>query len=153
MAGKVACEYCNKLYEKKRNWQKYCSSICADKYRYKYVEGRKDNIIEQQKKNKEKIKEQVKNNPNRKYTHWKTKLKLNFGITPEIYMEMYDSQEGLCKICENKIEAIHKNTHVDHCHTTGKVRGLLCHHCNLGLGHFKDNVNSLSNAIDYLGEE
>ena len=152
MAGKVACLYCEQEYCKTRDWQKFCTTSCADRYRYKHSDGRKSSIIEQQKKNQEKIKEQVRDNPNRKHTHWKTKLKLNFGITPEIYKEMYESQAGLCKICENEIEFIHKNTHVDHCHTTGKVRGLLCHHCNLGLGHFKDNIKSLSSAINYLGE-
>jgi hypothetical protein len=42
--------------------------------------------------------------------------------------------------------------HVDHNHMTGKVRGLLCHHCNVGIGHFEDNIVLLSNAITYLGE-
>jgi len=152
MAGKVACLYCEKDYNKIRDWQKFCTTSCSDKHRYKYSKGRKDSIIEQQKKNKEKIKNQVRDNPNRKQTYWKTKLKINFGITPEIYIEMYESQEGLCKICKNKIEFIHRNTHVDHCHSTGKVRGLLCHHCNLGLGHFKDSIKALSSAINYLGE-
>jgi len=40
--------------------------------------------------------------------------------------------------------------YVDHCHSSGKVRGLLCHHCNTALGKFQDSVEVLSSAIDYL---
>lgn len=43
-----------------------------------------------------------------------------------------------------------KSLSIDHNHQTGKVRGLLCHHCNVGLGHFKDNIELLNSALDYL---
>lgn len=58
------------------------------------------------------------------------RMLIEYGITQGEYRMMYTAQEGKCKIC-----AAHKRTLcVDHCHTTGKVRGLLCHRCNLMLG-------------------
>ena len=56
-------------------------------------------------------------------------------------------QHNLCKICSKE-----KQLMVDHCHTTGKVRGLLCGKCNKGLGHFKDDIQVIKNIITYLGE-
>ena len=53
-----------------------------------------------------------------------------------------------CEICNEKVEG--KNKHIDHCHESQFVRGILCHRCNLGLGHFKDNELRLFSAIAYL---
>lgn len=75
------------------------------------------------------------------------KLKLKYGITLEDYDNMFKSQNECCKICGVKQDKV---LSVDHCHTTGKVRGLLCFNCNTGLGAFKDNIESLKNAIIYL---
>lgn len=78
-------------------------------------------------------------------------LKKNFGITKDQYCAMLDKQECKCAICGTKhIDEHKKRLHVDHCHTTGKIRGLLCNHCNLGIGHLKDDINILKNAIAYL---
>lgn len=63
---------------------------------------------------------------------------------------MYAKQGGRCAICENNLEIDKLN--VDHCHTTNKIRGLLCDQCNYGLGNFKDNVSTLTKAIKYLNE-
>lgn len=69
-----------------------------------------------------------------------------YGITIEDYSLLYNKQEGCCKLCGNKEEKLV----VDHDHLTNMVRGLLCHNCNIGLGHFKDNDAVLSKAITYL---
>lgn len=61
-------------------------------------------------------------------------------------------QEGMCDICNSTFVPWTK-FHIDHCHATGKVRGLLCHNCNIGLGNFKDSKESLSKAIKYLDKE
>ncbi len=74
-------------------------------------------------------------------------LKARFGITSDDYYEMLEAQGGCCFICKKKDG---KNLHVDHCHETGTVRGLLCRDCNHGLGNFKDNKEFLNNAIKYL---
>ena len=69
-----------------------------------------------------------------------------YGITPDDYALMYINQNGKCAICKSH----HDVLCIDHCHTSGKVRGLLCHPCNKGLGHFKDNEASLQEALIYI---
>jgi len=87
-------------------------------------------------------------------TDWrKYDLKKRYGITLEDYERMLELQGGCCKICGCKSPG-NKSKHfsVDHSHTTQEVRGLLCHHCNTGLGYFRDSREALSNAIIYLEE-
>ena len=77
-------------------------------------------------------------------------LKYQYGITLDDYNQMFADQNGCCAICGLHQSEFKKALHVDHCHTTDKVRGLLCAECNLGLGKFKDNIQTLENAIRYL---
>jgi len=67
------------------------------------------------------------------------------GCTPLYRAELLVKQGGLCAICGKSCKL-----NVDHCHETNKIRGLLCFNCNLLLGHAKDNISILSNAIEYL---
>lgn len=77
-------------------------------------------------------------------------IKRTYGITKESWLEMLKKQENKCAIC--KTEGKDNNFfHTDHCHTSNKVRGLLCRDCNLLLGNAKDNKQVLKNAISYLG--
>ncbi len=65
--------------------------------------------------------------------------------------QMKKDQGYSCAICGIKEEDTSRKTlFIDHCHDSESVRGLLCHHCNSGLGYFRDNVLSLRKAIDYL---
>lgn len=75
-------------------------------------------------------------------------LAATYEMTEEMFETLYSMQEGECAICEKFFPK--EKLQVDHDHKTGKVRGLLCFHCNLGLGHFKDNIRALANAIRYL---
>ncbi len=70
------------------------------------------------------------------------------GMSKKEYLEIFESQGNRCAICGSFPES--KALAVDHCHTSGKNRGLLCMHCNTGLGHFRDNVDSLIAAARYL---
>ena len=69
---------------------------------------------------------------------------------------MLQDQDGKCAICKREESACASITKkvralaVDHCHVTGNVRGLLCRACNLGIGHFEDNLETLEEAIKYL---
>ena len=82
------------------------------------------------------------------------RIKKVFGITFDDYNRMLKSQNNRCAICNSTATGNrrHKNLNVDHCHTTGKVRGLLCHGCNSGIGSMKDDVELLDKAIAYLRE-
>ena len=89
----------------------------------------------------------------------KRSIKNNHGMTWEHLEELYEKQGASCAICGKHIGLYTKKGgdplqvgRVDHCHSSGKIRGLLCHKCNIGLGHFEDNVVALRNAIDYLEE-
>ncbi len=73
-------------------------------------------------------------------------------ITKEDYNIMFESQNYECVICRKDLKNLDSkhSPHIDHCHITGKVRGILCHKCNPGLGMFEDNIEYLKSAIEYL---
>jgi hypothetical protein len=84
------------------------------------------------------------------------KLKAAHGISSSEYQKMLEKQNGKCAICGTanpggRMGLCGPVFHVDHCHSSGKIRGLLCHSCNVGIGNFNDNVTALANAIAYLG--
>lgn len=78
-----------------------------------------------------------------------SRLLKRFGITSADYYAMLADQNGVCGICK-KPELRRKRLSVDHCHATGKVRGLLCQPCNLSLGLFNDSADNLRSAAEYL---
>lgn len=78
-----------------------------------------------------------------------------YSITLEQYNTMFKEQNGSCAICKKPETMKHQNgvvrhLAVDHCHKTGKVRGLLCSAHNRGIGYFGDNIEMLEKAIEYL---
>ena len=80
-------------------------------------------------------------------------LMKNYGITSLVYEEERVKQNFCCIICnQHERTQPHKRLHVDHDHITGMYRGLLCNTCNIGLGMFKDNVELLTKAIEYIDE-
>ncbi len=83
----------------------------------------------------------------------KSNLKNWYGMTLAQYDEMLKQQEGRCWICRRLPEECGRKSHVlniDHDHKTGEVRGLLCHHCNAGLGCFNENTSRFDAAKAYL---
>lgn len=83
-------------------------------------------------------------------------LKRQFGIGMPDYFAMLASQGGVCAVCLGSERSIDPRTKekrmlaVDHCHKTGRVRGLLCSHCNRGIGMLKDSPTLLRAALNYL---
>lgn len=77
------------------------------------------------------------------------RVKSMYGISPEEYTAMHEKQGGKCAIC-GEVPTTLRALHVDHSHTTGKVRGLLCHGCNTGIGALKEDAEILSKALAYI---
>jgi len=81
-------------------------------------------------------------------------FKFRYGITTKEFEKMVKKQKNKCIICNEepkKTKAFQTwNLHIDHCHKSKKIRGLLCHLCNRGLGLFKDDINLLKKAVKYL---
>lgn len=74
-------------------------------------------------------------------------LKRKFNLSEEEYTSMLHYQDGVCAICGNTSK---KALAVDHCHKTGKIRGLLCNRCNRGIGYLRDDPNVLNKASLYI---
>lgn len=91
-----------------------------------------------------------------KISRRKSLLKVTYNLTLDEYNLMLKEQKYKCAICLCKENHVNHHTNeilhltVDHCHLTGKVRGLLCRNCNLMIGNSKDSQKSLKNAIIYL---
>lgn len=90
-------------------------------------------------------------NPEERYKiNRRSSLKHNYGMSEEDFNNMLSGQDGKCEICKTPLTLERRQTCVDHCHKSGKVRGLLCVRCNSGLGQFVENISSLKAAIAYL---
>lgn len=85
-----------------------------------------------------------------------SRIKKEYGITMQAAEAMLSAQGGGCAICAKPLSIAQEGkaaadySHVDHCHTTGKVRGILCNNCNHGIGKFMDNPDLLRAAANYL---
>jgi hypothetical protein len=108
-------------------------------YKKEYYQANKERLVKQHKEYKQANKERNK----------EIRFKWKYNLTLEDMAILLDEQENKCKICSIKFNDDIKYN-VDHCHSTGKVRGLLCRCCNLGLGFFKDDPKLLIKAIEYL---
>jgi len=93
-----------------------------------------------------------KNSPNKR----DIVLRSKYGITLDQFVQMFKDQNGQCKICSTSFNFEEYGQPgsfcVDHDHNTGAVRGLLCAHCNRGIGQFKENLQFIKNAVIYLEE-
>jgi len=120
----------------KTNKQKYQKKL-REKNKEKYSEYMKQYYI----KNKEQINQVTRN----------SRLKRKYGISETEYNILFKEQGGVCAICGTSSPGgIKKKFCIDHSHTTNKVRGLVCHSCNLMLGYAYDNINILREGIEYL---
>lgn len=146
-------EYYQKIKEKlkEKNKKKYKENKCKilernKKYRDAHKEESKLYYMNR-KCDKEATKRSTK-------TAYKYTLKKKYNMSIDDYINLLKLQDNKCKICGANL-SVHgpdNKAYVDHNHFTGKIRGLLCRNCNLGIGLFNDNPISLINASKYLEE-
>lgn len=95
----------------------------------------------------------AKQTESQKVAHRKYYLKTTYGITPEEYEELLEKQNHACALCNNERSGpMRIRLAIDHCHETGRIRGLLCQRCNWAIGQLGDNEEALKNALDYIKE-
>jgi len=109
--------------------------------------------------NNDRVRKWQSENPDKFESNWKKQAQApdyhhrrrarKYGLTVQQLDELLEDAGGVCMICS---QPAHMYLVVDHCHTSGVVRGILCEKCNQGLGMFKDNPEYLQNAITYLAQ-
>lgn len=120
-----------KVFHARLRLHVYCSPECRERHTRLLVQlQRRENVPSQKKYERD------------------AKLRKKYGLTPEQWDDLYDSQLGRCAICQ--LPLAETKPHVDHDHATGQVRGILCSTCNVGIGMFKDNPEYLHQAEMYL---
>lgn len=126
-AAQVICKGCDKEFERPFNGRAtYCSKLCRLTYQKKWYQ-----------ENKERYRD--------------TYLKKTYNFSLADVEELKTLQNHECAICKISLNLLTpKNTHIDHCHETGVVRGILCINCNTGLGSFNDKPDLLFEAVRYL---
>ncbi len=131
----------------KELWRKYHKSPQGKEKSREWIESNQEKIAEYRRLYRE---DDVKRERSKAYH--RARLLKEFGMTVDDYMALYEKQNGQCAICgsESASNGIRKNFCVDHDHETGKVRGLLCHNCNVSVGLMKDTPSLLRKAAEYL---
>lgn len=130
----------------------YRCSKCRNLASYEWNRLNKEKVKAANLKNQDKRKA-FYNSPEGIISSRKAHLKRNFGLTLEDYEKMSEEQNHKCQICgRGEMNYKNKVLCVDHNHTTGKIRGLLCGLCNSGLGKFLENKELLLNAIKYINK-
>lgn len=128
----------------------YSCKKCRNKQSIIYNKQNPDVRKKINEKRKEKNKEYYQK-PEIKLKFKNNSLKKQFNITLDDYEKMLTEQSGVCYICNQPETSVrNRRLAVDHNHSTGKIRGLLCSNCNRALGLFKDSADLLLAAAKYL---
>jgi hypothetical protein len=139
----ITCPDCGKEYTRAEFSQnaryRWRCGPCAEEHRKAWLAATRDKRCEAQRRWEEKNPEKVRDNSRRQA------LRRKYGITEEDYRRMLASQGGVCAVCG----LARPRMVVDHDHRTGKVRGILCHNCNLIIGHSGDSSKVLAAAARY----
>jgi hypothetical protein len=128
---------------------KPCYAVLQQIQRVKHIDKRKSYDLQRRPRGIKRVRPNPRGDKN-------YNLLKKFGITIDQYDRLLEEQRGVCAICKREEvkakQGVIMALAVDHCHKTGKVRGLLCNSCNLALGKFGDDAGRLRAAINYLGE-
>ena len=172
------CVHCAEQYQPSRKLQRFCSRSCATQFRqsddYKALAAQDqkkctkcgeiksrdhffrraevgDGLVSWCKECHRVITAAINARPDVKLRRRERGLRTKYGMTNREYDQMLATQHHQCLICGRKHGEDGKPLVVDHCHTTGVVRGLLCALCNSAIGYFEEDVDRMVNAISYLG--
>ena len=129
------------LHDGRRNTCKTCTYEFNLRYRQKYANKYKEYSERWRKKNPKAATDSGRRG------NWR---KAGIILTTEQYDAMLVEQEGRCLICRAHVDELPKTLVVDHCHITGRIRGLLCDRCNVGIGKMNDDPELLRRAAGYL---
>ena len=146
--GRKSCKECLRVEDRERNKvrSEYNKERCKKWKIDNRVKVGKYNTI-YYKENKEEILEKDRNQYNSNKTLYRDRRrKKEYNLTQEELDNMKTFANGICEICKNSYDKLC----IDHDHQTGKIRGLLCHNCNLALGNLRENIEYFQNAIYYL---
>jgi len=127
------CLECGRLVTGRHKSARYCSPACVKRFH--------------QRKQREKHQRRNHKTPHAARAN---AVQREYGLSWDQYLAMVAAQGGRCSICSEHPSGRRSSLHVDHCHKTGRVRGLLCSKCNAGIGMFGDDARLLSAAIRYL---
>ena len=124
-----------------------CNRKHANEWRRKYPERERESKRATYEKHKERRKAESRARyVNNKEAFNNSRWKSLYGISRDEAKALLVQQGGVCKLCGE----IPKKPCVDHCHNTKKVRGVLCNHCNLAIGHARENIELLNRMITYI---
>ena len=142
----ITCSKCGKSLDSTNRYRR--STQCKPCYLFVQSKWREKN----REKTRAYSREWMRRN---KWSSHKHKLRYRYGMSPEDYASLLQSQDGKCAICGRAESKIDKTGNiqmlsVDHCHRTGKNRGLLCDSCNRAIGALRDDVDTLLKAISYI---
>jgi len=142
-----------KKYDTKDGLKNHCKTCSKIQNKQQYLKNRENRLEKQCQyylKNSEHVKEYGKNwrKRNREYCK-EYDLHRHYNLTKIEFEKILIDQNFKCAIC-NEILVPGKQTHIDHCHNSMKVRGILCHRCNTGIGLFKESIYNLKEAIKYI---
>jgi len=147
------------LDKSKKDGRSSLCRTCVKNNVRKYVKKNHDEVKRKKREasklhyelNKETIQKRHKEWKKRNPGHaLKYKLKKRYRMSIDDYNLKLKNQNNKCFICKTEKCKTFKRLSVDHCHITGKVRGLLCNSCNSGIGYFRDNIENLKRATEYL---
>src|ERR1035437_2009586 len=148
----ITCNICGTIFVPHHHAVKYCSKECSlikgKQHQKTYRDSNKELTSQRAKKYNQENPEKIKSN------HYR----IRYGITLEKARALLDAQGGRCAICKKELdfdngERGRGQPVVDHCHSSNKVRGMLCTNCNLMLGYSLDKKEILQTAINYLEKQ
>jgi hypothetical protein len=155
---KTSCKECSR--NSHSAWVKN-NSAAANEHALKSYQKRKEKISKRRKElrasNPEHYRDKAKETRSKNLAHYRRRSRENgwkyagiVDMTYDRYLDMLEKQNRCCAICNDPQEILARNLCVDHNHTTGEARGLLCDKCNFAIGYFKESRLLLEKAINYL---